>query len=234
MIGPAPPGPLGPAGRGVPAGRGGPAGCAAVLGVLLLLTASCGIPTDDSPRPISRDALPAELIDPAGTSTTVAEAGSDIREATLYLVRAEETGDEGLVAVLAEVERPATADDLPAALTTALIAARPDQLGRSDLVNALPTDAQVRSATVGDDHVLDLDLTNLGNVQSSLQRLAVAQLVFTLTELITPRIDAIRFSVDGQQVAVPIEGGVAGVGQPVMRLDEPSLLGSTTTTTVGR
>ena len=209
-------------------------GRAALVVVVLVLAASCGIPTDDGARPISRDALPAELLDPAATSTTVTAVGTDKRQAALYLVRAGQTGDEGLVAVPAEVVRPPANDELPAALTTALIAARPDDLGRSDLVNALPADAQVRSATVGVDHVLNLDLTNLGNVRSSLQRLAVAQLVFTLTELITPRIDAIRFSVDGQLVAVPIEGGVANPGQPVMRGDEPSLLESTTTTTTER
>jgi spore germination protein GerM len=94
----------------------------------------------------------------------------------------------------------------------------------------VPSDVQVRSTELGDDGVLDLDLTNLGKVESALQRLAVAQIVFTLTQLVDPGIDAVRFSVDGTEVAVPIENGVAPAGTPVTRDDEPSFVGRPTTT----
>ena len=80
--------------------------------------------------------------------------------------------------------------------------------------------------------VVDLDLTNLGTVESSLQRLAVAQLVFTLTELRSPAIDGVRFSVDGTPVAVPVENGVAPPGAVVGRDQELSLVPSTTTSAV--
>jgi spore germination protein GerM len=194
----------------------------ALLALVVVVVAACGITEDGDPRQISREDLPPELIDPAATGTTLGGTDGAARQTTLFLVRAGTTDTEALVPVSAEIPRTSAAE-LPQAVTEALIAARPDQLGRSDLVNAVPPDAQVRSATVGDDHVLDLDLTNLGKVQSSLQRLAVAQLVFTLTELRTPRIDAVRFSVDGEEVGVPIENGVAAPGQPVSRADEPSL-----------
>ena len=128
------------------------------------------------------------------------------------------------MAVRREVAVPEDTADLPRVVAEALIAAGPDELGRADLVNALPSDVQVRSAVVGDDGVLDLDLTNLGNVESSLQRLAVAQLVFTLTDLTRP---------PGQRRAVlhRRRGGrgasrrrVAPAGTPVSRDDEPPLL----------
>ncbi len=206
------------------------------LGSLAL--AACGIPTDGKPREISRDALPPELIDP---NAQQAPSQDGLQFVTLYLVNADEREGESLVAVQRAAPMPTDAADVPRAVVDALIDASPDQLGRTDLVNALPSDVQVRSAVLGDDGVLDLDLSNLGNVQSALQRLAVAQLIFTLTALDDPVVRGVRFSVDGKEVAVPIEGGVAPPGAVVTRADEPSLLtrptatttSSTTTTTTG-
>jgi hypothetical protein len=204
---------------------------AAVLALTALasgLLAACGIPTDGAPREISRDALPPELIDP---SAEPVESDDALQFVTLYLVSADETEGESLVAVRRAVPMPTDPAEVPRALAEALIGSSPDQLGRTDLVNALPSDVQVRSAVLGDDGVLDLDLTNLGNVESALQRLAVAQLIFTLTGPDDPTVRAVRFSVDGQEVAVPVENGVAAPGTPVTRADEPSLVPRPTATT---
>jgi spore germination protein GerM len=202
----------------------------ATAGVALLALAACGIPQDSAPREISRDALPPELIDPASTASSAAE-GAERRVVTLYLVQGDDTSGEVLVPVRREVVVPDDRADLPRVVAEQLIAASPEQLGRTDLVNAVPRDVQVRAAEVGDDGVLELDLANLGNAESALQRLAVAQLVFTLTELTDPSIDAIRFSVDGAEVTVPIENGVAPAGTAVDRGDEPSFIRGTRTTT---
>lgn len=205
----------------------------AAAGVALVGLAACGIPQDSAPREISRDALPPELIDPASTDTS-APAGAETQLVTLYLVQGDDTSGEVLVPVRARVVVPDDPADLPRLVAEQLIAASPEQLGRTDVVNALPRDVQVRSAEVGDDGVLDLDLANLGNAESALQRLAVAQLVFSLTELTDPRIDAVRFSVNGSEVAVPIENGVAAAGTAVDRSDEPSFVRSSRTTTTTR
>jgi hypothetical protein len=198
------------------------AGLAVVVAVAL---GGCGIPEDSAPRDISRDALPPELIDPS--ADTAPEGDDALRMVTLYLVDANERDGESLVAVRRSAPMPAEAADVPRAAVEALIAARPEALGRTDLVNPVPSDLQVRSAVLGDDGVLDLDLSNLGNVQSSLQRLAVAQLIFTLTALDDPDVRAVRFSLDGEEVAVPIERGVAPPGTPLTRADEPSLVDGT-------
>jgi len=195
----------------------------AVLLLVLAVVAGCGIPEDSKPREISREALPPELIDPASTDTTV-PSDTATRIVTLYLVQGDDTAGDALVAVRRQVVSPVDNADLPAVVATALISVSPEQLGRADAVNAIPSDVRVRSAVLGADGVLDLDLTNLGNVESSLQRLAVAQLVFTLTDLSVPQVGAVRFSIDGKEVAVPLEGGVAPAGTPVGRDDEPSLL----------
>jgi spore germination protein GerM len=203
-------------------------GAAVAVAVLL---GACGIPEDGEPREISREALPPELIDPSAQTSVPSD--DELGFVTLYLVRADEGGDDGLVAVRRAVPVPTDPAELPRAVVDALIVASPEELGRTDLVNAVPSDVQVRSAVVGEDGVLDLDLTNLGNVESSLQRLAVAQIIFTLTDLDDPRIRAIRFSVDGEEVAVPVADGVAQPGTPVSRSDEVGLRSSTSSNTVG-
>jgi spore germination protein GerM len=209
----------------------------AVLVTAMVALASCGIPKDSRPREISREALPPELIDPASTDTSL-PADTATRNFTLYFVRSDDRDGEALVSVRLKVPMPPDDGQIPLAVAQALIDASPESLGFDDLVNRLPGAAQVRSAVVDGNNVLDLDLTNLGHVRSALERLAVAQLVFTLTELSVPQIDAVRFSVDGTEVSVPIEGGVASAGAPVDRTDEPSLehgpyVATTTTTTTG-
>jgi len=196
----------------------------------LVVLAGCAIPQDSKPREISREALPPELIDPSAVDTSVPD-GAATRVVTIFLVQGDDSGGDVLVPVRTEIAAPDDPADLPRVVAEQLIAASPEQLGRADLVNALPSDVQVRSAVIGDGDVLELDLTNLGNVESTLQRLAVAQLVFTLTDLGTPQIDGVRFSVDGAEVAVPVESGVAAAGRPVGRSDEPSLVAHPATTT---
>jgi len=201
------------------------------LAAVAVLTATttfvaCGIPGDSAPREISRDALPPELIEATG-DTLPADRGA-LELVTLYLVDANERGGgESLVAVQRAAPMPSDPGEVPRAIIEALITASPEALGRTDLVNPVPSDVQVRSAVLGADGVLDLDLTNLGNVESGLQRLAVAQIVFTLTELDDPRVRGIRFSVDGKEVAVPTERGVVEPGRPVTRTDEAGLVTTT-------
>ncbi|HEY6532672.1 MAG TPA: GerMN domain-containing protein [Acidimicrobiales bacterium] len=199
----------------------------AALGVLVVALSACGIPEDAEPREISRENLPPELVDPASTQPAL-DGDVESRMVTLYLVRANAPGDEELVAVPTEIPRPQMNSELPRAVVEALLAARPAELGQADLVNALSASIQVLAATIGDDDVLDLDLSDLGGTESSMQRLAVAQLVFTLAELTVPRIDAVRFSVDGEEVAVPVEGAVIPAGTPVRPSDDPSLMPATT------
>jgi hypothetical protein len=191
----------------------------------------CGIPEDGQPRDIADAALPPELADPGVSSTAVGGGEGSLQEVDLYLVRTDGSSGEALVPVPRTIRLPSSRDAAARALTEALITSSPELLSEPDLVNAVPSDVQVHSAVVRDDGVLELDLTNLGNSQSQLQRLAVAQLIFTLTGPERLGIDAIRFSVDGAEVAVPIEGKVAPPGTAVGRADEPSFLPAESPTT---
>lgn len=203
---------------GMPVTRG-------LVGLVLVTSfiAACGIPQDSEPREISRDALPQELVDPAATQSTL-EGDADSRMVTLFLIDASDREVPRLVAVSTEISRPANTGEIPRSAVEALLAARPAEVARPELVNALSSSIEVRSATLGDDDILDLDLSDLGGSEIAMQRLAIAQLVFTLTELDVPRIDGVRFSVDGDAVAVPVAAGVVPAGTPVRARDYPSLV----------
>jgi len=196
-----------------------------VLAAVAAGLAACGVPSDDKPREISREALGSPLKDRIPTTSTSGVASNVTHAETGYLVRSSEAGDsDRLEAVPIDVANPAEQGDLVRLVIERLIALKPDQLGLSGLVNAVPSDTEVRSAVVGADGVLELDLANLGNIESSRQRLAVAQLVFTATGIESQGVRAVRFLIDGQPSAVPTETGTAAAGSAVSRSDYPKLL----------
>lgn len=195
---------------------------AVATAVTALVLAGCGIASDESARDIPEDALPQTLQNETTTTTVSGDPGRTSVE-KLYLVQASSDGaTEELAEVLVEIEVPDGGSGLPGALVQALADARPTELGFPALTNSVPPGLSVERAELGADGILDLEVDELGSVEGSGQRLAVAQIVFTLTEL--DGINAVRFFEDGQPVAVPIENGTAPAGTPVRRIDDPSLL----------
>ncbi len=89
------------------------------------------------------------------------------------------------------------------------------------MTNAIPPTSQVLNASL-DGGVLDLDLSDLGAVEGSGQRLAAAQIVYTATAL--PGIAGVRFSIDGEPASVPLDDHASDVNQVITREDYPSLL----------
>ena len=152
---------------------------AALLG-LIAMAAGCGIPTEATARP-----------DGPQRPTPVARGDHDHHGAVgrgrpaavkLFLVSSE--GDsEKLASIDADILNVVDLADLPRQVIEQLIAQAPkNSIGGSNLTNAIPPNAQVLNATVDGD-VLDLDLSALDQVESTRQRLAVAQIVFTATNL---------------------------------------------------
>jgi spore germination protein GerM len=200
-----------------------PARAAAVVALVLatgLGLAGCGIPSDDHARPIDRDALPPQLV-AAPTTTTPLGPSALNQKATLYLVSM--TGDtEKLVPISADIVNVVDPSDLPRQVIEQLIAQQPKDGGAgTDQTNAIPSTVSVISASINDG-VLELDLSDLSSVELTRQRLAAAQIVFTATEL--PGVHAVRFSIDGQPGAVPLDDQASTAGQAISRSDYPSLL----------
>ncbi len=112
--------------------------------------------------------------------------------------------------------------DLPRLAIEQLIVQQATTSGSgSDLTNTIPPDTQVLDAKV-DGNVLDLDLSALGQVESTRQRLAVAQIVFTATAL--DGINGVRFWIDGEPASVSLETHASEVGQVITPGDYPSLI----------
>lgn len=169
---------------------------AAVSGALLLLF-GCGVAPEDRPEPLTVSAPPAA--EPSG------QPQPQGLEVTVYFVRG---------ADLAPVVRPTTGPDAAAAREQlAAGPSRPEVL--SGLRTALPPQsiAVVEGQPEGPTAVaVTRDFTG---VTGGNQLLAVAQVVWTLTEL--PGTTQVQFLVDGEPVEVPTDEGLTD--EPVDRSD---------------
>ena len=198
-------------------------GAALCLAVLISVVAvACGISSDDKPRALDANDLPASLAaNPSGT--TIPGPGDGSRQsAELFLVQT--TGaTEVLVSHSTLIPAVTDSTQLPRVVIEELIAQQPADGSGGDptLINAIPPTVQVLDATV-DGNVLDLNLSDLGSVEQTRQLQAAAQIVFTATAL--PGIEAVRFSIDGEPTAVPLDDQMSVPDQPVRRVDYKKLM----------
>lgn len=191
----------------------------------LLLAACGGIPADEDPTVLAGDQLPPELAE--STTSTVAAGNLDV---TVFLIDAPEGEDDQLGLCATRVDAfAATARQALAALE-ALIELVPTESVTcpSRYINAIPPDLVLRSASM-DDRILVLDLANLSEIQGVAARRAIAQIVFTATDL--PGIDGVRFRENGKDVAVNVsEGRTLGEGEAVYPTDFPRFADQIATT----
>jgi len=164
-------------------------GSAAVGAVLVL--AACGIDPDAGPR-----AIPAEQR--VELDETDQAAGQSTGASRVFLVAEEENG-RVLRSVLRDVP------SRPADVMQALLAGPNDDEIEDGLQTAVPVDTEVLSTRqIGPTLVVDVSRQIL-DLQSTALRLAVAQIVFTASELDGVRSVALR--VDGQSQAWPVGRG---------------------------
>ena len=197
---------------------------ASLLGALALAAAACGgIPADEEPTLIARDEVPSELLE--NPSTTVANDGERV---AIFLVLSDERTDELLIPCevpLIESGGPSARAELQAnAALTSLIdfnAAESQDCGT--FTSAIPPDLELLDATL-DGSTLDVDVSNLGTVELASQRRAIAQIVFTATEL--DGIDRVRFRLDGEYSPVPVGERTAEATAAIGRDDFPKFADS--------
>jgi hypothetical protein len=191
-----------------------------VVTVAVLGTAACGIPSDDSPRAIPEAAVPQEAREPRGQTpgTTVPPGTAQVE--TIYLVGGSET-EPRLQPVNVSVPGPVDPAQRARRVIEQLVSTRPEDVNMDGVVtNQLPSNVTVLDATLQTDGVLDLNLSELG-VQGQRLRLAMAQIVFTATEL--PNVTSVRVAFDGQPLAVPTDSGSVSAGTAVSRSDYSGL-----------
>lgn len=159
---------------------------------VLVGAAGCGISAEPDANRVAPEEVPFGLLDDEVT-TTVATGTTE----TIFLV----TGDR-----LVPVDRTVPDDGGLAALLELVIegpAATEEELGLTTEVPA-GTVGAVRQAR----GVAVVDLTaEFGDIRSADQPLALAQIVYTLTG--QPGIGAVRFTLEGQRVNVPLPDGTS-------------------------
>ena len=167
---------------------------------------ACGVPDQDRAIRVDPADVPFGLLDP-GTTTTVADA---TRTAVVYLL-----ADDRLVPVDRQVPSDATLADL-----LELVVAGPTDQERSlGITTAVPAGAVATAVEARG--VATVELTEaFGDVRSEEQLLALAQLIYTLTE--RPGLGGVAFTLGGEEVSVPVPDGSAIVG-PVARDDLPDV-----------
>jgi spore germination protein GerM len=191
---------------------------------LALLVVACGIPVDNSPRVLARKDLPGALVD--GTPTTITSNSGAMVELPIYLIRNVGPAQGTQVMTSRRVPVP-VANSLVSqaeAVLRTLIAFQPSSYkATAGLNNDIPSNLRILSASL-DGNILELDLSQIdSSVQSTLLRLAFAQMVFTATDLIG--IDRVRFSIAGQPTQVLLDSGTSKAGEAIGRGDYHQLSG---------
>jgi spore germination protein GerM len=165
---------------------------AAILAAgLLWLLAGCGVPADRAPRSIPDEEVPFGLLATTGPATT---RPASTTGAVVFLVE----GDR-LAAVRRQVPAPATPD---AVLATLAAGPTPPEAA-AGLRTALVTGVGLSQVAAGTATIrLDRDFVAADLHE---QILALAQLVYTVTEL--PGLRGVQFAFDGQPAEVPTARG---------------------------
>jgi spore germination protein GerM len=165
------------------------AAVAALLTTALL--AGCGVSSQEQATRIEPQDVPFGLLEDQPT-TTVVQAG---RDATVYL----RTADR-LVAVQRSVTADAGLDDLLGQLITG-----PTEVEESlGITTAVPSGTIASVDTAGGIASVDL-AASFGDIPSRDQIVALGQIVYTLTG--QPGIGGVRFTVEGEDVIVPLSDG---------------------------
>jgi spore germination protein GerM len=183
----------------------------AVLGVLLLALAACGVPLDGSPRVLNPEDQPGAT---SSTEAPVAAGGASSPK-VFFLTGADTAGSERLQ----EVSRDVAA--LPTPLLTALLKGlTPDDRDRS-LQTAIPAETQLIETNLEPDGTLVVNLNDaFFEAKGASQTKAVAQIVYTATGL--AQVKRVRLLVDSQPRDWVRGDGVA-VSTPLTRFDYPEL-----------
>lgn len=187
----------------------------------LLLAAGCGVQDDDNPRALAPGDVPFDLLDP-GTSVANAQPGDGPSRAVWFVDNA---------GLLARGERPLEAPVTVEDIVTALLEGVSDAERANGLRSNITSGTRLLGVDGPTDGLVTIDLSGeILNVSRELQRLAIAQVVFTATGL--PNVDRVLFKFDGTG---PVEVPGAGdelTSAPLTRRDFVQFDPTATTTTI--
>ena len=195
---------------------------------MVVLVAGCGgIPLDDSPRVIAPDRLPEALVEPTTTLPPGVDPGADGVNADLFLFL-DSVSEQVLVPCAVPTSAGGSVEARARAVIERLVNLDPDEtnLCSDDLTTAVPSNLIVLSVRLvverqGNVLELNLDRESLSGIEATQQRRAIAQLVFTATDV--PGVSAVRFFADGEAISVPVEDRTADPDEAITTADFPGL-----------
>ena len=180
---------------------------AGLVVVICLTTAACGIPTTGGPTAISKKDVPFHLLSPASSPTASSTLPNAVAVPELiFLVAPTQT--------LAPVTRgiPASTNlggTLTEVLEALLEGPKPGESASGLQTFLTPAKTRVTARVTGGIATIDF-ATNPIQVVGANQTLAIAQVVYTATEL--PGVTGVVFQFGGQPVDVPTASGATVPG----------------------
>lgn len=169
-----------------------------VIAVLAAGLAACGVPSDDAPRAIDPAVIPEPLLgtvpDTAPPSTPT---GVDL---PVYVLITDAEESRRLTPFPVSFTQPSPT---PRDLLETLLA--PIPLDNEQLSQAIPPDVRLVDYRESGDTATVALSEEFAQAQGETLRLAVAQLVYTTTELGT--VSEVQFELDGELIPVPTDDG---------------------------
>jgi hypothetical protein len=191
----------------------------AAVALLLALIAGCGVRADDRPQQLDAKDVPFDLLAPA---TNVPEANGEGVGRAVWFV-----DNNGL---LARGERPIKGTVTVEAILKALLNGVTDAEANNGLRSNITAGTKLRGIRGPSQGLVTVDLSGeILTVSREQQRLALAQVVFTVTGL--PNVDRVLFEIDGKPTKVPGRGDEL-TDQPLTRADFAQFDPTATTTTI--
>ena len=183
-----------------------------LLLALVVVLAACGVPDEDEPRELAADDLPADLLEPPVTTPGPSTPGAVTSAAEIYFM-----GAERLVGVERQVDPPAD----PTEVIELLLDGPNSQEQDRSISTEIPPETELLDARLSRTGVLTIDLSEeINDIRAEAQQRAIAQLVFTATDL--EQVAEVLFEVEGEAKPVPVGDG-RQESAPVDRLDYPEL-----------
>jgi len=181
-----------------------------VVAALAAVLAACGVQEDRSPRALAEEEVPFGLLAPETSIAAEPSPGEgDGVRSTIWFV-----DNDGLLARSRRtIQEPVDVADVVRALLGPVTQAE----AAAGLRSNIPPGTQLLGIVGPEDGLVTLDLSGeFLTVTGGLQRLALAQVVFTVTGL--ANVDRVLFRFDGRAAEVPGRGDEL-TGAPLTRAD---------------
>jgi len=170
--------------------------------LVLAVIGGCGVPVDRGPTALSRSGVPFGLLAPSSSPTT-STTGASPAEVPIEIFLVDPSGH--LVAVSREV--PAAQDSL-AVVLGALVDGPTAAETAAGLQSAVHPQTSVMGASIASAGLVTVNLAGtFGQLVGQAQIEAVAQIVYTASNLSGVNMTGIAFQLAGQPIEVPVANG---------------------------